>query len=206
MACQALRTGEIEMALVGGVSLWLAPDSHVAMSQAGMLSPDGQCKAFDDAANGIVVGDGVGAVVLKRLEEAQRDADPIYGVILGSGVNQDGKTNGITAPSMNSQAELEREVYGKYGIDPASITYVECHGTGTRLGDPIELGALAVSFAEKTERKNYCAVGSVKSNIGPPAWRACTRFCCRCGIVRWYRLCMCVRRTSSSISNVRLSM
>src|SRR5437016_8908321 len=136
------------------------------MSQAGMLSPVGQCKTFDDTADGIVNGEGVGALVLKRLNDAQRDNDVIYGVILGSGINQDSKTNGITAPSVNSQIELERSIYEKYQIDPETISYVETHGTGTKLGDPIELEALATVFKEKTAKKNFCALGAVKSNIG----------------------------------------
>jgi acyl transferase domain-containing protein len=131
-----------------------------------MLSPDGQCKAFDDSANGIVVADGVGAVVLKRLSNAEADGDHIYGVILGSGINQDGKTNGITAPSVNSQVDLIREIYTRYDIDPETISYVETHGTGTRLGDPIELEALDTVFKERTARRNYCALASVKTNIG----------------------------------------
>ncbi|MEO8378059.1 MAG: SDR family NAD(P)-dependent oxidoreductase, partial [Acidobacteriota bacterium] len=166
LASQALLNGEIDMALAGGVTLWLTPHSYVAMSQAGMFSPNGQCRTFDDAADGIVNGEGVGAVVLKRLSDAQRDGDFIYGVLLGSGINQDGKTNGITAPSVQSQIELERGVYERHGIHPESISYVETHGTGTRLGDPIELEALATVFREKTARKNYCALGSVKSNVG----------------------------------------
>jgi len=166
LACQALRSGEIDMALAGGVSLWLTPESYIAMSQAGMFSPVGQCKTFDDTADGIVNGEGVGALVLKRLKDAQEDGDVIYGVILGSGINQDGKTNGITAPSVNSQIELERSIYARYEIDPETIGYVETHGTGTKLGDPIELEALATVFKERTTRKNFCALGSVKSNIG----------------------------------------
>jgi acyl transferase domain-containing protein/acyl carrier protein len=166
LAAQALLSGEIEMALAGGITLWLTPESYIAMSQAGMFSPEGQCKTFDDSADGIVNGEGVGAVVLKRLKDAQRDNDIIYGVILGSGINQDGKTNGITAPSINSQIELERSIYDKYKIDPETISYVETHGTGTKLGDPIELEALATVFKEKTNKKNFCALGSVKSNIG----------------------------------------
>ncbi|HEX6101023.1 MAG TPA: SDR family NAD(P)-dependent oxidoreductase [Thermoanaerobaculia bacterium] len=166
LACQAILSGDIDMALAGGVSLWLTPDSYVAMSKAGMFSPDGQCKTFDDSANGIVNGEGVGAVVLKRLSDAEADGDVIYGVILGSGINQDGRTNGITAPSVNSQIELERSIYTKYGISPESIGYVEAHGTGTKLGDPIELEALATVFQEGTSRRNFCALGSVKSNIG----------------------------------------
>jgi acyl transferase domain-containing protein len=166
LACQAISRGEIDVALAGGVSLWLVPESYVVMSQAGMFSPTGQCRTFDDGADGIVNADGVGAVVLKRLSDAERDRDFIYGVIVGSGINQDGKTNGITAPSVSSQIELERGIYAKYGIDPETITYVEAHGTGTRLGDPIELEALATVFREKTDKKRFCALGSVKSNIG----------------------------------------
>jgi acyl transferase domain-containing protein/acyl carrier protein/NADP-dependent 3-hydroxy acid dehydrogenase YdfG len=169
LASQALLSGEIDMALAGGVSLWLIPQSYLAMSQAGMLSSIGQCRTFDDMADGIVLGEGVGAVVLKRLKDAQEDNDFIYGVILGSGINQDGRTNGITAPSINSQIELERSVYARHEIDPETISYVETHGTGTKLGDPIELEALATVFREKTARKNYCALGSVKSNIGHTA-------------------------------------
>ncbi|NOU17184.1 MAG: SDR family NAD(P)-dependent oxidoreductase [Bacteroidales bacterium] len=166
LACQGLLNHETNMALAGGISLWLTPESYQGMSQAGMLSPDGQCKTFDDSANGIVVGEGVGAIVLKRLEDAKRDNDTIYGVILGSGINQDGKSNGITAPSVNSQIELIRDIYSKYKIDPEIISYVETHGTGTKLGDPIELKALDTVFKEKTEKKNYCAIASVKTNIG----------------------------------------
>jgi polyketide synthase PksL len=166
LASQALMSREIDMALAGGVSTWLTPESYLAMSQAGMFSAVGQCKTFDDTADGIVNGEGVGVVLLKRLDDAERDNDFIYGVMLGSGINQDGKTNGITAPSVNSQIELERGIYAKYGIDPETISYVETHGTGTRLGDPIELEALATVFSERTTKKNFCALGSVKSNIG----------------------------------------
>jgi acyl transferase domain-containing protein len=166
LASQALLNREIDMALAGGVSLWLTPESYVIMGQAGMFSSQGQCKAFDDGADGIVNGEGVGAVLLKRLSDAQRDNDLIYGVIVGSGINQDGKTNGITAPSASSQADLERSVYAKHKIDPETISYIEAHGTGTKLGDPIELEALATVFQEKTSKKNFCALASVKSNIG----------------------------------------
>lgn len=166
LASQALKNHEIDMALAGGVSLYLAPESYLGMCQAGMLSPEGQCKTFDDSANGFVPGEGVGALVLKRLSDAEADNDNILGVILGSAINQDGKTNGITAPSVNSQIELERDFYNRYSIDPNTVNYVETHGTGTKLGDPIELEALGTVFMEKTERRNYCALGAVKSNIG----------------------------------------
>lgn len=111
-------------------------------------------------------GEGAGCLVLKRLSQAEADGDPIHGVIIGSGINQDGKTNGITAPSVNSQIELEREVYRKSQITPDSISYVETHGTGTKLGDPIEFEALTAVFREQTSRKHFCGLGSVKSNIG----------------------------------------
>jgi len=166
LACQGLLRHETDMALAGGVTIWINPEPYAGMCRAGMLSPDGRCKTFDNSANGFVPGEGAGAVVLKRLADAERDNDFIYGVILGSGINQDGKTNGITAPSANSQMELERGLYAKYGIDPETISYVETHGTGTKLGDPIEFDALSTVFKEKTSKKNFCGLGSVKSNIG----------------------------------------
>jgi acyl transferase domain-containing protein len=166
LACQSLLNQEIDMALVGGVSLYLTPESYIGMCEAGMLSPDGQCKTFDSSANGFVPGEGVGALVLKRLKDAEADNDTIYGVIIGSGINQNGNTNGITAPSKSSQIELVREIYNKYKIHPESISYVEAHGTGTKLGDLIELEALSTVFKEQTNQKTYCAIGSVKSNIG----------------------------------------
>jgi acyl transferase domain-containing protein len=166
LACQGLLARETDMALAGGVTLWLTPEPYLSTSHAAMFSPVGQCKAFDDTADGIVVGEGVGALVLKRLQDAEEDNDFIYGVILGSAINQDGRTNGITAPSVNSQIELERGLYAKHHIDPETISYVEAHGTGTKLGDPVELEALAIVFKEKTNKRNYCGLGSVKSNIG----------------------------------------
>ncbi len=166
VACQGLLNHEIDMAVAGGVTLYLIPEGYLGMCQVGMLSPQGQCKTFDDSANGFVPGEGVGTLVLKRLQDAERDNDFIYGVILGSGINQDGKTNGITAPSVNSQIELERDLYVKHKIDPETISYIETHGTGTKLGDPIELEALSSVFKEKTSKKNFCALGSVKTNIG----------------------------------------
>nr|QLG04868.1 PulG [Streptomyces sp.] len=166
LATQALRGGEIDMALVGGVTLYLTAESYISMCGAGMLAPDGRCKTFDNAADGFVPGEGVGALVLKRLADAERDGDTIHGVIRGSGINQDGRTNGITAPNAASQRELERDVYERYGVDPGGISYVEMHGTGTKLGDPIELEALASVYREKTDRVGYCAIGSVKSNVG----------------------------------------
>ncbi|SFM59219.1 polyketide synthase PksJ [Chitinophaga sp. YR627] len=166
LACQALRNGETDMALAGGVSLYLTPESYISMCSAGMLSKDGQCKAMDNSANGFVPGEGAGAVILKRLKDAEADNDNILGVIIGSGINQDGRTNGITAPSMNSQAALLRDVYAGFKIHPETISYIELHGTGTKLGDPIELEALSTVFRENTFRQHFCGLGSVKSNIG----------------------------------------
>src|SRR6185312_3404607 len=129
LACQALRAREIDMALTGGATVYLAPGAFIGMCSAGMLSPSGRCKAFDDTADGFVPGEGVGAIVLKRLSDAEADGDVIHGLIIASGINQDGKTNGMTAPCKSSQIELTRSIYRKYAIDPESIGYVEMHGT-----------------------------------------------------------------------------
>ncbi|MFJ6851026.1 SDR family NAD(P)-dependent oxidoreductase [Streptomyces sp. NPDC091271] len=166
LAQQALASGEIDIALVGGVSLYLLAGSYVRMSGAQMLSARGQCRSFDQGADGFVPGEGVGALVLKRLSDAEAGHDHIYGVVLASGTNQDGKTNGITAPSANSQMELFRSVYDRHGVDAASIGYVETHGTGTKLGDAIELDALSTVYRERGVAAGSCAIGSVKSNIG----------------------------------------
>ncbi|MFH9613918.1 SDR family NAD(P)-dependent oxidoreductase [Streptomyces pratensis] len=166
LAQQALASGEIDVALVGGVSLYLLAGTYVRMSGAQMLSPQGQCRSFDQGADGFVPGEGVGALVLKRLSDAEADHDHIYGVVRASGTNQDGKTNGITAPSANSQMELMRTVYDRHGIDATSIGYVETHGTGTKLGDAIELDALTTVYRERGVSARSCAIGSVKSNIG----------------------------------------
>ncbi len=166
LAVNALKMQEIDMALVGGACLYLTPESYISMCETGMLSPEGKCKTFDNSADGFVPGEGIGALVLKRLSDAKRDHDHIYGCIIASGMNQDGKTNGITAPNMGSQQDLETALYDENTIMPESITYAEFHGTGTKLGDPIELQALASAFREKTDKKQFCAIGSVKSNLG----------------------------------------
>jgi acyl transferase domain-containing protein/acyl carrier protein len=166
LACESIRCGTSEIALAGGVMVTTLPEFYILLSRTDVLSPTGQCRAFDNRADGIVPGEGVGVVVLKRLDAALRDRDHIYGVIIGTGINQDGKTNGITAPSGPSQTELEIEVYNRYIINPETIGYVEAHGTGTNLGDPIEIDALTEAFRKYTSKKQYCAIGSVKSNIG----------------------------------------
>jgi acyl transferase domain-containing protein/acyl carrier protein/DNA-binding transcriptional regulator YhcF (GntR family) len=164
--CDSLRNGNSDLVLAGGVCVMAGPGMHIMTSNAGMLSPEGRCFAFDQSANGFVPGEGVGVVMLKRLEDAERDGDNIYGVIRGWGINQDGRTNGITAPSAESQSRLERDVYKRFNIDPAGIQLMEAHGTGTKLGDPIEIEGLSEAFASYTQRRAYCALGSVKSNIG----------------------------------------
>jgi len=165
-AANNLVLGNCEMALAGGVSVICGPNLHVMTTKAGMLSPDGRCFTFDNRANGFVPGEGVGVVLLKPLQAALEQGDPIHGVIAGWGVNQDGKTNGITAPSASSQAALEQQVYRDFGISPDTISLVEAHGTGTKLGDPIEVEALKESYAVFTKEKDFCALGSVKANIG----------------------------------------
>ncbi|MCB0196766.1 MAG: SDR family NAD(P)-dependent oxidoreductase, partial [Anaerolineae bacterium] len=166
MACKSLINREVEMMLAGGVTLYLTEQPYIGMSKAHMLSPAGLCKTFDAQADGFVPGEGVGFVMLKLLSRARADGDTIYGVIKGSGVNQDGRTNGLTAPNVKSQRDLQLAVYRNYGLDPSEITYVETHGTGTKLGDPIEVEALTESFRHYTEASHYCAIGSVKTNIG----------------------------------------
>ncbi|SEO30700.1 Ketoacyl-synthetase C-terminal extension, partial [Bradyrhizobium sp. OK095] len=165
-ACLSLRNGECDTALAAGVNLMLTPQSYVGMSQAGMLSKDGQCHVFDRNANGMVPGEAVAVVVLKRLSQAQADGDPIKAVIRGSGVNYDGKTNGITAPSGASQSSLLREVYDRYQVKPDEIEYIVTHGTGTRLGDPIEINALSDAFRAYTQDRGFCALTSSKTNFG----------------------------------------
>jgi acyl transferase domain-containing protein/acyl carrier protein/SAM-dependent methyltransferase len=166
MACQALRSGEVDMAVSGGVFVQCTPRLFDAANNAGMLSPTGRCYTFDARADGFVIGEGAGAVILKRLADARAAGDHIHGVIKASGTNQDGTTNGLTAPSALSQERLIAEVHRDYAIDPATIGFVECHGTGTRLGDPIEFNALARAFQGRTAQPAPCAIGSIKTNIG----------------------------------------
>lgn len=166
LACESIKSGTSDIAIAGGVAILTTPGLHLMASRAGMLSPDGACKSFDDKANGFVPGEGAGAVILKRLDAALRDGDNIYCTIKGTGINQDGRTNGITAPNGVSQTAIEVEVYEKYEINPESIGLVEAHGSGTKLGDPIEVDALNDAFRKFTDKKQFCAIGSVKTNIG----------------------------------------
>ncbi|KAI2787681.1 Highly reducing polyketide synthase sdnO [Penicillium oxalicum] len=165
-ACQNLRTGESNMAIVGGTQLLLHPDQAIAMSTVGMVNPHGRCFVFDSRGSGYARGEGVGTIVLKRLDDAIAAGDPIHAVIRNSGLNQDGKTAGISLPNPDAQAALMKLVYSSAGVDPRSTVYVEAHGTGTQAGDNAEISSINQVFCEDTERKSDIYVGSVKSNIG----------------------------------------
>jgi acyl transferase domain-containing protein/acyl-CoA synthetase (AMP-forming)/AMP-acid ligase II/acyl carrier protein len=166
LASRSLLNGESTLAIAGGVNLILSPEITISFSQAGATSPDGRCKAFDAGANGIVRGEGAGVIILKPLSKALSDSDPIYAVIRGSAVNQDGSTNGIAAPNPKAQEEVLREAYRMAGVSPGQVDYVETHGTGTLLGDPIEAKALGEVLAASRPVDKPCAIGSVKTNIG----------------------------------------
>jgi acyl transferase domain-containing protein/surfactin synthase thioesterase subunit len=166
LACQSLRSGESDLALAGGVNLLLRPEVTMIFSQANMMAPDGRCKTFDARANGYVRGEGCGMVVLKRLKDAIADGDRILATIAGSAINQDGHSNGITAPNGPAQEAVLRRALANAGVTPAEIGYVELHGTGTSLGDPIEAEALGNVLGQGRKEGDCCAVGSVKTNIG----------------------------------------
>ncbi|MEO1528686.1 MAG: type I polyketide synthase [Planctomycetota bacterium] len=164
LACRTLQDESNVMAFAGGVNALLLPDFYVAFSQLGVLSPDGRCKTFDASANGYVRSEGAGMVLLKRLDDAIRDGDPVYAVIRGSATNQDGRTEGMTVPSEDAQTALIRSALETAAMQPADISYVEAHGTGTPVGDPIEARAIAAGFGQ--DRSTQCHLGSVKTNIG----------------------------------------
>lgn len=167
MACQSLVNGECDMALAGGVSIRLPQKAGYLYQEGMILSPDGNCRAFDEHAKGTVGGNGAGVVVLKRYEDAVADGDDISAVILGTAINNDGALKiGYTAPRVEGQAKAIAKAQENAGINPESITYLEAHGTGTPLGDPIEIEALTQVFRKKTEKKEFCAIGSVKTNVG----------------------------------------
>ncbi|MBJ9987818.1 SDR family NAD(P)-dependent oxidoreductase [Paenibacillus sp. S28] len=173
-AAQSLQLGECQMALAGGVSLILTPSRHISFSKAGMLSPTGSCKTFDDSADGYVRSEGAGVVLLKPLNQAVADGDPIYGVLKGSAVNHSGKTHTLTYPNPDAQAEVIVEAHQKAGIPVDSISYIEAHGTGTPKGDPMEFHGLVQAFEKLRLDQdpaletpgNSCGLGSVKANIG----------------------------------------
>ena len=165
-ACQALQAGEINVAISGGVNLILSPELSVVFAKAGMLAPDGKCKTFDAAANGYVRGEGCGIIILKKLSDALADGDRVQAVIRGTAVNQDGRSNGITAPNGPSQVRVIRQALANSGVAPADISYLEAHGTGTSLGDPIEVNSFSEVLLEGRGVGQPCLVGSVKTHIG----------------------------------------
>jgi phthiocerol/phenolphthiocerol synthesis type-I polyketide synthase C len=165
-AVQALQGGRAGMALVGGVNLLLSPAPFVGFASAGMLSPEGRCRAFGAASEGYVRAEGGGVVVLKRLEDAERDGDPILAVIEAIGVNSDGRTHGISLPSSTAQAALLRRVYRQARISPREVSYVEAHGTGTRVGDPAEAAAISAALGARRPKSCPLLIGSAKSNVG----------------------------------------
>lgn len=172
-AVESIRNGDSEMAIAGGVSALLSSPVFVSFTKAGMLSPDGKCKTFDKSANGYVRGEGCGVILLKPLSKALADRDHIHAVIKGSAVNHGGRANSLTAPNPNAQAQLLVKAYERAEISPDTISYIEAHGTGTNLGDPVEINGLKIAFKElykknslKQARENYCGLCSVKTNIG----------------------------------------
>ncbi|MEM6716995.1 MAG: beta-ketoacyl synthase N-terminal-like domain-containing protein, partial [Cyanobacteria bacterium P01_C01_bin.147] len=167
-ACEALQRGKVSLAIAGGISIMVDAFSHIGFSQAQVLSRDGKSYVFDERAQGFVLGEGGGLVLLKDYAQAQRDGDRILGVIAGSAVNNDGKTMGLTVPNKEGQQQVIEQVMSKTGINPAQITYYEAHGTGTLLGDPIEVKAATEVYQSLlgSDQRHYCAMGSVKSNVG----------------------------------------
>ncbi|CAM3187981.1 SDR family NAD(P)-dependent oxidoreductase [Corallococcus sp. ZKHCc1 1396] len=166
LACDSLRAGECELALAGGVNLSLHPAKYLKMADDQFASSDGRCRSFGAGGDGYVPGEGVGAVVLKRLDTALRDGDPIHAVIRATAINHGGRTRGFTVPSPQAQGNVVARAFEKAGVSPETVSYIEAHGTGTSLGDPIEIRGLGFVFERATERKQFCAIGSVKSNIG----------------------------------------
>lgn len=170
-AAQSILLGESNMALAGGISLILTPSRHISFSKAGMLSPTGSCKTFDDSADGYVRSEGAGVVLLKPLEQALEDGNSIYGVLKGTAVNHNGRTHTLTYPNPEAQADVIAEAHKKADIPVESISYIEAHGTGTPKGDPMEFQGLLKAFQLRSNQdqilsKNYCGLGSVKTNIG----------------------------------------
>ncbi|WAN69938.1 type I polyketide synthase [Moorena producens JHB] len=172
-AVNSIKEKECEIALVGGISVLCTPTSYISFSQLGMLSPNGQCKTFDSKADGYVRGEGAGVVLLKPLAKALSDGDRIYGVIKGSAINHGGKVRTLTSPNVYAQAQVLRAAYTKANVAPNTISYIETHGTGTPLGDPIEINGLKRSFKQLHQQyelplteKPYCGLGAVKTNIG----------------------------------------
>lgn len=165
-ACDSIRSGDSEMAIAGGVFVSLHPNIQRSFKEAGVISPKGKMRVFDQDADGIVLGEAASLVLLKNYNQALKDGDNILGIIRGSAVNNDGHTMGVTTPNLQAQKDVIRSVINKSGVNPENIGYYEAHGTGTLLGDPIEIKAATDVFREYTSSSQYCAVGSVKSNLG----------------------------------------
>ncbi|MUG94286.1 SDR family NAD(P)-dependent oxidoreductase [Scytonema sp. UIC 10036] len=166
LACQSLRNHECNLALAGGVNLLLSSEISINLSKARMLSPDGRCKTFDAKADGYVRSEGCGVIILKRLSDAVKDNDLILALIRGSAVNQDGRSSGLTAPNGLMQQAVIRQALENGGVEPSEVSYIEAHGTGTALGDPIEVEALAAVFGNNRAKDQPLTVGSLKTNIG----------------------------------------
>jgi polyketide synthase PksN len=169
LACQDLKLGRTGVAIAGGVNVTIHPNKYLILSAGQFISGDGHCQSFGEGGDGYIPGEGVGAVVLKRLSDAQRDGNHIYGIIRGSALNHGGKTNGYSVPNPRAQSAVIDMALGEAGIEPRQVSYIEAHGTGTRLGDPIEIAALTQAFrrgARDGEARQHCAIGSVKSNVG----------------------------------------
>ncbi len=166
LACESIRSGSCDAALAGGVGILLGQQNYISLSKGRMMAADGRCKAFDARADGFVRSEGAGVVVLKPLAEAQRDGDRILAVIRGTACNQDGRSNGITAPNGPAQQAVIRAALANAGVTPSAVSYVEAHGTGTVLGDPIEVESLAAVLGEGRDASSPLLLGSVKTNIG----------------------------------------
>lgn len=166
LACRSLRDGECTVALAGGVNIILSPALMINFTKDKLIAPDGRCKAFDAGADGFGRGEGAGIVVLKPLSRALADGDPIYAVIRGTAINQDGRTNGLLAPNRRAQEALLAAAYRRAGLSPGTVQYIEAHGTGTLVGDAIEANALGTVLADGRPPGSHCLIGSVKTNIG----------------------------------------
>ncbi|HEU4888666.1 MAG TPA: beta-ketoacyl synthase N-terminal-like domain-containing protein, partial [Thermoanaerobaculia bacterium] len=166
LACQDLKQGRTSLAIAGGVNVTIHPNKYLALSAGQFISSDGHCQSFGEGGDGYIPGEGVGTVVLKRLRDAERDGDHIYGVIRGSALTHGGKTNGYTVPNPQAQTSAISRALAESHTDPREISYIEAHGTGTKLGDPIEIAALSKAFHRYTQDTEFCRIGSAKSNIG----------------------------------------
>lgn len=191
-AVEAIQQGRCDLALAGGVNVILSPMLHLDLGRAGMLSPDGRCRTFDRRANGFVRAEGAGAVLLKPLARALADGDPIHGLIRATAVNHGGRTNALTAPNPKAQTALLVEAYRRAGVDPRTVGYLETHGTGTELGDPIEIDALKTAFEQLYDdvgapaaTRPHCALGALKSNLG--------HLECASGIAGLLKVLLCLR-------------